>query len=357
MTVAQSEPTTPVVKNIAKEAFGASILIEFVASFESFGLLLELLLTPIILISILIAAFTDKKSKFASANKLANGVIIVLGLAIIANGAVGIISSRSSFLSVDTLLRASLPLQMTVMFLPFLYLMRLDVVYETAFLRIKYNVRTEGLARLARLLVLMNFRTDLKGLQEWLRQTSIERVSTKAELFRSIRKANKWRRWERRSRVLAPLHGWAPRHAISFLADHGLLAGDYRETCGEWHASSTYHEIGKGLFPNNIAFYLSGDELSVRELKLVLNVNDKEDEEEALTKFQALVAMLVQKAVYGKPNLENTYDVVLDGPATRIRDVEVSLAKEAHLPAEKGTYTLTATLRASDQNSLLDPKP
>ena len=65
----------------------------------------------------------------------------------------------------------------------------------------------------------------------------------------------------------------------------------------EWFSCSKLVELGSGLFPNNIAYYLNGNDRAVKSLKLRLNVNDPEHAKEAHTKLLSSADLLVREAL------------------------------------------------------------
>lgn len=65
------------------------------------------------------------------------------------------------------------------------------------------------------------------------------------------------------------------QHLLSSRAND-LICNQYIERPDEhndYHASSTYLDLGQQVSPNNIAYYISGDEFACSDFKLVLNVN------------------------------------------------------------------------------------
>lgn len=61
------------------------------------------------------------------------------------------------------------------------------------------------------------------------------------------------------------------------LVGQGLPTGDYHPSFDdEWYASSTMLELDGGVFPNNLAYYIEGDQHAARRLKLKLNINNPE---------------------------------------------------------------------------------
>lgn len=64
-----------------------------------------------------------------------------------------------------------------------------------------------------------------------------------------------------------------------------------------WFAGSPYLEIGEAILPNNIAYYVEGDEHVARTLKLVANFNNQDAAIETRTRFAGLADRLIRQAL------------------------------------------------------------
>jgi hypothetical protein len=96
----------------------------------------------------------------------------------------------------------------------------------------------------------------------------------------------------------------SPETACLLLADvPGMQTRGYKsyEVKG-YGCSSPYKEIGKGtLFsiPNNLAYYVNGNQQTVNELKLVLNVNTLRDAEVSHAALAVASGLLTKRALNG----------------------------------------------------------
>lgn len=94
---------------------------------------------------------------------------------------------------------------------------------------------------------------------------------------------------------------WQPAEACDFLANiSGLQTRGYKDLSGEgqYTCSSDYKKLGTDpVLPNNIAYYAQGNSTAVKKLKIVLNVNSKEQSVSAHKELQDASSALTQKAV------------------------------------------------------------
>ncbi|HEY9283221.1 MAG TPA: DUF4339 domain-containing protein [Pyrinomonadaceae bacterium] len=99
---------------------------------------------------------------------------------------------------------------------------------------------------------------------------------------------------------IASEEGWQPGNACMFLSHiSGLQTRGYKDLFeGEYSCSSGYKNIGGGsLLSNNIAFYANGSANVVNELKLVLNVHQRQDAKDAHRVLASYSEELTMKAL------------------------------------------------------------
>ena len=107
-------------------------------------------------------------------------------------------------------------------------------------------------------------------------------------------------RREKNPATVPPEEGWSPYRAREFLITDGLVPGDYHQDPfdeAEWFASSPYLEIGRAIIPNNVAYYVEGDEHVARRLKLIVQFNDPESADESRERFVGVARQLIRKAL------------------------------------------------------------
>lgn len=136
--------------------------------------------------------------------------------------------------------------------------------------------------------------------------------------------------------------GWpTPEIASGYLASEGLPTGEYKYRAGNDYSSlSNYQEIRSG-FPlsNNIAYYVEGERNRVRELKLVLNVNQprfwKEAHEVLLRYSKSLYQKILKQQMPQK--IGNTIIQGYSGKWT-VQNITIELLRD-DWPSGKG-YSL-----------------
>lgn len=107
-----------------------------------------------------------------------------------------------------------------------------------------------------------------------------------------------------------------------------------------WGCNSTYKELGSGSDPyslaNNLAFYADGSRSSVTQVKLVLNVNNRNDASFGHKKLLEAASALSSK-VLGKSLSENLKKAIINGKPTSEKLNSTTLeVKRDNWPTGKG---------------------
>lgn len=90
-----------------------------------------------------------------------------------------------------------------------------------------------------------------------------------------------------------------PSSACRYLTTLGMNSRGYKISYDdEYYCSTPYKDIGTGFpLPNNIAYYVEGDRAAARQLKLVLNINIRQQAKEAHEVLVVTARTLTQKAL------------------------------------------------------------
>ena len=341
---AQEEPDH--FRKIWRQVISVNIFVTFIATTYVFSLPVELAIVPVTTVASMMLVLTDKDPKAASLRRVLNGLLIIAGVALLGN-AIWLASHQLRHLvSVETAREFIVPVVLSLLYIPFLYCWHLFLSYERAFGRIERSVKDDKLSRVAKFRSTIAFNTDIDGLGQWLRHIALFRLKSEADVATSIAEIKRLRRRQRQPFRVPPIDGWLPEAAAAFLSEEDLVTKEYHRSYEGWYASSRYLTLGSGVLDNNISYYIEGDELAVRTLRLVLNVNNPEDDVGALETFRIKMSKLVSRAAYGDAGESRQVDVTIDGPAVNIGKLAVRLSKEAYAVQAHG-YTLTLVVTAN----------
>ena len=120
-------------RKIIKENITLIIILEFIINTYTFPLLVELLLIPLLTIIILSGEVAKTNPKYNPVEKLMNNLQVILGMIILFSVIYKTIADFENFWNINTLKSFLLPPILTVLFLPFTYLVVLYSKYELLF--------------------------------------------------------------------------------------------------------------------------------------------------------------------------------------------------------------------------------
>ncbi len=109
-------------KKVLVNILGLTVVISFITNFYTFPFIAELILLPIITILLVFTVMPQIKGNL-KVNRLINQVLIVFGLIVLAINIKRVICNFQTFSSMNTLLEFLLPIILSLMFLPYLYLL------------------------------------------------------------------------------------------------------------------------------------------------------------------------------------------------------------------------------------------
>lgn len=285
-------------RKTARDAVSATAVVTFIAEAYSFPLAAELILIPLLAMVAGVQVFSEKRTVHAPAYKLASTILAMAGATYVGYGLYSAASNFQTFATWGTFQEFLIPIVLSLLFLPYLYIVSVVVSYETNFAAFHWAVKDDALRRYAVVQAITKFRFNLEGLRRWKRHVCVFQPTSREDIRRSIAeiKANQIR--EHNPSPVSPELGWCPIAATKFLATHGLATGDYhRAEDRQWWASSPMRELSKtAILPDNIAYYIEGDEKAAKRLKVKLNVNDRPGGAVSDSEFQAVCATLLKAA-------------------------------------------------------------
>ena len=104
-----------------------------------------------------------------------------------------------------------------------------------------------------------------------------------------------------------------------YLAAEGYVTKPWAKVFEDFYGcSSAYKDIGSGdVLANNIAYYVSGNQTTATELKLVLNVNVKAKAKDAHGEFLKIAQALYLKAT-GKKLEDKLVEAITNGSSSEV---------------------------------------
>jgi hypothetical protein len=125
-------------KGIFLSAIKWTIVLEFIVKLYSFSLLTEIIILPVLVFLAMTQAFAEMDEKHKMVSKFLQNVIAVAGLLIFSFSLYKTLINFDAVLTFQNLVVFLLPSTITVLFIPFVYLLALYSTYESYFIHLDF---------------------------------------------------------------------------------------------------------------------------------------------------------------------------------------------------------------------------
>jgi len=174
------------------ECLKVMVLLQFLINFFPMSLLVELILVPFVTILVVMSEMSGQKPEYAAGKKLFDGLMIIFGLFVLIYVARSITLHHADLLKSDVLLSLLLPIWLTLLLFPFLYVAKMVANYESLFLHISFFMNDEALMAYVRWRVIRLCHLNMKRLNRFRREglsalRSIEDRQSADKLFEEFR--------------------------------------------------------------------------------------------------------------------------------------------------------------------------
>jgi len=284
-----------------RDTVNATALVLFVAEVKSFSLLVELVLVvPGMVLLGLCLAIVQTRPEVKSARGMVESIAAIVILGLVIAGLIEIWRSPQEIWTWSTLRELCVPILLSLLFLPFIYLLSTYMVLERIFLPLPFTWPDEGIRRYARAKVVFAFAGDLEAMRRWGRNVRGSRPASEQDVDLSIREVLEARQREKSPPDVPPDEGWSPYSAKGFLEAEGLRTDDYHKAYnGLWAASSKMKVLDEELFPNSVSYRVEGSESAATRLRLALNVNNRARDSDAREIFTRMAVAICDRVLAG----------------------------------------------------------
>lgn len=285
-------------RKTSRDIFRITVAITFIMELYSFPFYVEIFLVPALTLLAMVNVYTERKPEYVGAHKISFSILVISGSCYLLNGLYQAGSDFTGFASIANLREFTVPLFLSLLYLPFIYILKLYMAYESAMYRITSNIIDKKLQRYTKWKAITSFGLDTPLLELWTHELYKNSVTSKSQVLNSIQVLKNKKYAEAHPPVVAGEDGWSPYLARLFCSDDGLVAGNYRSQFdGNWFANSPMVELSsKDILPNNIAYYIEGDEHFAKKLTIKLNVNTFPNKLESEKHFQDICETLLRAA-------------------------------------------------------------
>ena len=173
-------------KNSVRDNLKILIVLEFMINLYVFSLWIELILVPfsVLIGGMIVIAETDEQYK--SVKKLLDFILSFMGIIFVAYALCKVTTDFGSFASNKNLTDFSLPILLTFMFLPFVYLIGLYSNYETLFLRMPFFIKNQAVLAYSKRKIIFSFGFNLSALNKWGKHFNSLLIKEKKDIDEAI---------------------------------------------------------------------------------------------------------------------------------------------------------------------------
>lgn len=285
-------------RDLVTNNFKFIVLIEFIIAFYTFELWFELIFIPVMFFIGLLIATAGSKKEFVIVKTLLNNLLVMIGLGLMLFTIYKLITEFNEFAQFGTIYDFSTPILLSILLTPFLFIFHRYLAYENITSRLQYIVKNSAQHSYVKKQLFFKLRLNPKKLRLWQELNQNNFLNSKNDVKDSVQKVIAYLSDENNPPKVDEVSGWSPFEARYFLKEFDVETGVYKNIYEDvWHASSPYLEVSEGILPNNIGYYIEGTEKEVKTLKLILNINDKDDQSASHLKLNEISSGLFLKAL------------------------------------------------------------
>ena len=336
-------------KKLVFDDLKLAALIQFIVGVYTFNIVAELIMVPALVVLGGTLAVVQSDKKFTGLEKPISNTMSAFGLFLILFTVYMLLTNLAEFANEKTIYDFATPPLLTLLYLPFIFLMMVFTTYESVFIRFKIAIKDPAVLRYAKIYSALKFHVRIKSLERWAKLLICEGISggiiSKARIKETVNELFKIVATERNPPVIPKEKVWSPYIAKNFLNKEGLSTGYYDPVSfasnDEWYASSQLVKFGDGTFQNQISYSISGNETLANELDLRATIFSPEFSQSAHLKLLNCIKVLMQKALHVE--LIGDIEEIISKAKPFVHQSEnfvISFGKKI-FSADLGTYELT----------------
>lgn len=333
-------------KNSVLDSLKLTAILEFIFTFYSFPLIVEIILLPLITLIVLASEFAGRDSKYAKAKKVIDGILVLFGIILVGYTAYMLFTDMDEIAKEQTLYDFLIPILLTLCFIPFIFRLMVYTTYETVRIRTNYAIQRKGHRRFAKFLAMIFFNVRIELLERWSSRLPQQNIQSYGDVWGSVRSIFKMRAAERHPKPVDFKDGWSPYIAKDALLSLGFKTGYYRKSENEeWFSSCPYIDVGDGILPNRIWYGVEGDQDTAKKLTLMIYVNDPSTAIEIHEKLLEAGSLLFKYAT-GLEIPETLKEALKDGTdiKQKIANKTITVEKEMFANKTRNGYSVKFTI-------------
>ena len=305
-------------------------IVQFILGIYTFSIWVELILVPVLALFGMLHAFSQTDKKFLQAEKLITNIFAFYGLGLISYTLYMAIKDFNSLANEATAYDFLIPSILTILYLPFVYLMLLYSTYERVFIRLRFSIKEHKLLKYAKFYAFIRFHFRLNLLDRWVKSLVYVTIQTNADINRSVDEFFSRLRIEKNPPAIKTNKGWSPFDAMYFLKEEGIVAEDYHPTfSNEWVARSEYVKTSQDRdISNSVIYRVNGNATIADSLELDFSMSSVDSLKAGHDQLLFYAKALINKAL-DREAPEDVVQAIMEGISSvfKIGIYEVELKK------------------------------
>jgi hypothetical protein len=178
------------IKTILKDTFKGIIIIEFISNFYNFSLLVELVLIPIITFLELLRIISRDKPEYDNVYKLLNWIVFIFGIVVLIYTVKNILQTPEGFFNILTLKTFLISIVLTVLLIPFLYLVALWSLYESIVISVGLRLTEKNDQKYFSKRLFLKFGLNRKRLKRFQKEIPFGTIREKKDIEKTLKDFN-----------------------------------------------------------------------------------------------------------------------------------------------------------------------
>lgn len=174
-------------KNASKDQIKGLVFLEFFINLYVFNFWVEFMLVPVFAIIGGMKAIAEMKKEHENVNKIINYILMAIGSFLILYTAYMIVTDFKNFATLQNLENFYMPILLSILFIPFVYISALLIEYETFFVRLQFFVPDKSVLRYAKLKTILLSKFNLWKLKRWSQHINVNwRFKSREEVNEAV---------------------------------------------------------------------------------------------------------------------------------------------------------------------------
>lgn len=151
-------------KNILQESIKWTVIVEFIINFYSFRFIVEFIMLPILALLVTTQAYSELDKKNIQVSKLLTNILSIIGFIFIGISLYKTVTGFDTFFSLNSLRIFILPIILTTLFIPFIYLLSLYTIYESYFVQLDFMTTRKDKVKIVKKLIRLKANININRL-------------------------------------------------------------------------------------------------------------------------------------------------------------------------------------------------